>query len=145
VTAQPETQPELDELTRDECFRVVASHSIGRIAVAPPDRSPYVVPVNYVLDLEMVVFRSDPGTKLDVAPQHPVSFQVDDFDPYHRTGWSVLLQGSAAEVPPPEVSHLGLESWVGGAKAHWIRVVPVVVTGRRIHLPDAAPDERGYL
>jgi hypothetical protein len=93
----------------------------------------------------VIVFRSDPGTKVDVAPQHPVSFQVDYFDPYHRTGWSVLLQGTASEVPPSEVSHLGLESWAGGEKAHWVRIVPVVVSGRRIHLPADIADERGYL
>jgi len=145
VTTWRASDPGLYELDREECFRLVASHSIGRIAVALPGQSPFVVPVNYVLDVEMIVFRSDPGTKVDVASQHPVSFQVDYFDPVSRSGWSVLLQGTAAEVSHDEISHLDLESWVGGDKAHWVRVVPVVVTGRRIHLPPATPDERGYL
>jgi nitroimidazol reductase NimA-like FMN-containing flavoprotein (pyridoxamine 5'-phosphate oxidase superfamily) len=145
VAARHEQEPELDELTRDECFRLVASHSIGRIAVAPPGRSPFVVPVNYVLDVEEVVFRSDPGTKIDVAPRHPVSFQVDFFDPFSRTGWSVLLQGTAAAADPAEVAHLGLESWAGGEKAHWMRVLPVEVTGRRIRLPESTAEPRGYL
>jgi nitroimidazol reductase NimA-like FMN-containing flavoprotein (pyridoxamine 5'-phosphate oxidase superfamily) len=145
VTVEPDPQPDLDELTREECLRLVASHSIGRVAVAPPGRSPFVVPVNYVLDVEAIVFRSDPGTKIDVAPHHPVSFQVDFFDPFNRTGWSVLLQGTAAEADAAEVAHLRLESWAGGEKAHWVRIVPVEVTGRRIHLPEGIAEPRGYL
>jgi nitroimidazol reductase NimA-like FMN-containing flavoprotein (pyridoxamine 5'-phosphate oxidase superfamily) len=145
VATWREPEPGLDELSREECLRLVASHSIGRIAVAPPGQSPHVLPVNYVLDVDVIVFRSDPGTKVDLTPHHPVSFQVDHFDPSDRTGWSVLLRGNASEVQRSEVSHLGLESWAGGEKAHWVRVVPVIVTGRRIHLPAVTPDERGYL
>ncbi len=37
---------------------------LGRIAVAAPSGPPEVMPVNYVLDGEAVVFRSDLGTKL---------------------------------------------------------------------------------
>ncbi len=135
----------LDELSREECLTLVASHSIGRLAVAVPGEAPHVVPLNYVLDVDVVVFRTDSGLKLEAARSHPVSFQVDFFDPYSRSGWSVLIHGTAADVDASEATHLDLESWAGGTKAHWMRVVPRRISGRRIHLPEGLPDRRGYL
>ena len=137
--------PGLDELTREECLRLTASHSVGRLAVADRGRPPLVVPVNYVLDVDAVVFRSDPGMKVHLARQYPVSFQVDFIDPSHHGGWSVLISGLAVEVEPSEVAHLDLESWVGGAKAHWMRLLASEVSGRRIRLADVPRDPRGYL
>ncbi len=137
--------PNLEEITREECFRLVASLSIGRVAVARNDEPPLVVPVNYVLDGEAIVFRSDPGTKLFALRHKPISFQVDFVDPFHRAGWSVLMQGIAYEAISREVEHLKVESWAGGAKQHWVRFVPSVVTGRRIRLPEIEINARGYL
>src|SRR5690349_14661063 len=145
MTTAPEEGSSLDELTREDCLQLVASHSIGRLAVAVPGQPPIVVPLNYVLDVDVVVFRSDPGTKVDLAREHPVSFQVDFFDPIHRSGWSVLIRGVAVGVDPTDVAHLDLESWVGGAKGHWMRVLPRQVTGRRIRLADVPRDPRAYL
>lgn len=139
------SSPELEELSREECFQLVASLSIGRVAVARHDQPPLVVPVNYVLDGEVVVFRSDPGTKVYALREQPISFQVDVVDPYHRAGWSVLITGVAYEATLVEIEHLTIEPWSGGAKQHWIRVLPQVVTGRRIRLPEIRTRDRGYL
>ena len=123
----------------------MASLSIGRIAVGRHDEPPLVVPVNYVLDGEVIVFRSDPGSKLSALSQHPISFQVDFVDPFHRTGWSVLVSGVACAANQREIDHLIVEPWAGGAKRHWVRVLPSVVTGRRIRLPEIQRDSRCYL
>ena len=141
----PEPDRGLEELSRDECMRLLASASIGRVAVPSPDGSPLVVPVNYVLDGEVVVFRSDPGSKLFALREYPMSFQVDSVDPFRRTGWSVLVRGIAYEAVPEEVEHLTVEPWTGGEKQHWVRVLPRVVSGRRIRLPPIRTDARGYL
>ncbi len=125
----------LSELTRDECLRLVASAPIGRIAVITAEGLPMVVPVNFVLDGETIVFRTDFGTKVDALRRHPVAFEVDELDLSTRTGWSVLVQGVAHEVPPQEVEHVSVEPWVAGERRQWVRVVPRVVTGRRIRLP----------
>ena len=135
----------LDELEHEECLRLVGSMAIGRLAIEVEDASPRVVPVNYVLDGEIVVFRTGPGTKLRALRDTPVSFQVDFFDPFHRSGWSVLISGVAEEVPDRQVAHLLVESWVPGDKHHWIRVLPTAVTGRRIRLPEVPWDRRGYM
>jgi nitroimidazol reductase NimA-like FMN-containing flavoprotein (pyridoxamine 5'-phosphate oxidase superfamily) len=143
VTARDEGG--LEELEHDECLALVGSMSIGRLAVAVEDAPPLVVPVNYVLDGEIVVFRTGPGTKLFALRDTPVSFQVDLIDPFHRTGWSVLIRGVAYEAIDREVAHLVVEPWAAGDKRHWIRVLPTAITGRRIRLPDVQWETRGYL
>lgn len=135
----------LDELEHEECLRLVASMSIGRVAIAVDDAAPLVVPVNYLLDGEVVVFRTGPGTKLRALRDTPISFQVDLIDPFHHTGWSVLIRGVAFETTDRDVEHLVVESWAPGDKHHWIRVLPTSITGRNIRLADASWDTRGYL
>ena len=135
----------LEEIGREECLRLLASLSVGRIAVALPGEPPLVVPVNYVLDGEVVVFRSEPGSKVHAARKQPVSFEVDYVDPFHQTGWSVLVQGAAYEATAREVRNLWVVPWAGGKKDHWIRIVPKGISGRRIRRPEALPlDQRGY-
>jgi nitroimidazol reductase NimA-like FMN-containing flavoprotein (pyridoxamine 5'-phosphate oxidase superfamily) len=118
---------------------------VGRLAIASPGAAPLVVPVNYVLDGEIVVFRSDPGEKVLLLRGSPVSFQIDQIDPFRRTGWSVLVQGVAYEATPREIEHLHIDPWAPGEKSHWVRIVPASITGRRIQLPELRRDSKGYL
>jgi len=143
VGGDPEA-PELEEIPIEECLRLVASMSVGRVAVAVADQAPLVVPVNYVLDGEFVVFRSDPGAKVERALRQHTSFQVDLVDPFHRTGWSVLVRGLAHELTDAQAEHLPLISWVGDPR-HWVRLVPTAITGRRIRLQPIDAEARGYL
>src|SRR6187401_1644040 len=85
----------LQSLTIDECVELLAARSVGRLAVNNQGDGPLVTPVNYVWSGSAVVFRTDPGTKLDALSHGPVSFQVDEIDPIHRIGWSVLVRGRA--------------------------------------------------
>jgi nitroimidazol reductase NimA-like FMN-containing flavoprotein (pyridoxamine 5'-phosphate oxidase superfamily) len=132
----------LEVLTVEECYELVRGQVIGRLAIGSGQGPPFVAPVTFVLDDTSIVFRSDPGEKFDAVDQH-VTFQVDGFDPHHRTGWSVLLHGRIELAADADVAHLDLEPWIG-PRAFWIRLVPEVVTGRRLvlHLPDV--DARGY-
>ena len=134
----------LDEISHEECWQLLARFSVGRFAVAPPSKSPLVVPVNYVIDGESIVFSSDPGMKLTLLGSQPASLEVDCIDPFHRIGWSVLVQGAATMVEQDTVAHLELTSWVG-ERTHWVRLLPQLVTGRRIHPSDIARDRDGYL
>jgi uncharacterized protein len=143
--AAPGRPAGIEELTEAECRTLLASQTVGRLAVRLADDSILVAPVNYVVDDGAVVFRTDEGTKLEAASHHLVSFQTDAVDPYHRTGWSVLVQGCVAEAPPAEVEHLVLVSWATGDKPHWMRIVPRRITGRRLRPAEAELDLRGYL
>jgi Pyridoxamine 5'-phosphate oxidase len=57
----------LEVLDRDECLRLLASQPVGRVAVVV-DGSPMIFPVNYALDGESIVFRSDAGSKISGSP-----------------------------------------------------------------------------
>ena len=136
---------DLEELSREECLALLAGRGVGRLAVAAPGAAPYVMPVNYLLDGEVVVFRSGVGSKLRTLRGTPVSFQLDDIDPTHRTGWSVLVRGRAYEATHWEIDHLDLTAWAPGDKSHWVRVAPDAITGRRIRRQDGFVDLGGYL
>jgi nitroimidazol reductase NimA-like FMN-containing flavoprotein (pyridoxamine 5'-phosphate oxidase superfamily) len=130
------------ELSKSECFALLARERLGRVAVVD-DRGPVVFLVNFVLDRHMVVFRTDEGTKLDAACRgRRVAFEIDGTDTAHRTGWSVLVRGEAIEVTGAaelvRLRKLPLNPWAPGAKTHYVRILPAVLTGRRIWTPGGA-------
>ena len=128
----------IETLDRETCLKLLATQEVGRVAVVDHGR-PYVVPVNYALDGEAVVFRSGVGTKLDGISRSLVAFEVDELDPATRSGWSVLVQGWAQEVTPLDrpdlverVSRLELHPWAAGNRPSIVRVTADIVTGRRV-------------
>src|SRR5581483_5524349 len=123
----------------DECWHLLSQHDVGRLAVNIPEDAPMVVPVNYVVDGRVIVFRSDPGTKIDALRTGPISFQLDEVNPSSRLGWSVLISGVAYEATPDEIAHLRLTPWTDGDKRLWVRLIPRTVTGRRITLAEYVP------
>jgi nitroimidazol reductase NimA-like FMN-containing flavoprotein (pyridoxamine 5'-phosphate oxidase superfamily) len=63
---------------------------------------PVIIPVNYLLDEDTVVFRTDAGSKLHAAIRGaPVAFEVDGVDQDRQVGWSVVVRGRAEEVTDP--------------------------------------------
>ena len=134
------------ELTKSECFELLAREHLGRVAMVD-DRGPVVFPVNFVLDRHMVVFRTGEGTKLDAACLGcRVAFEIDGTDAAAHTGWSVVVRGEAVEVTDPaelaRLRKLPLDPWAPGIKTHYVRVLPAVLTGRRIWAP-GGPSDRG--
>jgi nitroimidazol reductase NimA-like FMN-containing flavoprotein (pyridoxamine 5'-phosphate oxidase superfamily) len=136
--------PALEEIDVATCYELLGRCTVGRVAVNVPGLGPLVVPVNFVLDGDAVVFRTDAGTKLRLLRDGPISFQVDSIDHSWHTGWSVLVRGVAYEADGWEVQHLRLDPWAGGGKQHWVRLLPALVTGRRIARAEVAVDARGY-
>jgi nitroimidazol reductase NimA-like FMN-containing flavoprotein (pyridoxamine 5'-phosphate oxidase superfamily) len=137
--------PVFEVLTVEDCLELAATVPIGRLAVSESDGPPHVVPVNFLLDGDVIVFRSDVGTKFRLLRGVAVTFEVDSLDPFTHTGWSVIFQGPAYEASHWETDHLELEPWVPGSKAHWVRILPALISGRRIRLVEIAPSRRGYL
>jgi uncharacterized protein len=131
------------ELTRSECFDLLATEHLGRVAVVD-DRGPVIFPVNFVLDRHTVVFRTGTGTKLSAASLgRRVGFEVDRADPATHTGWSVLVRGEAVEVTDraelARLRALPLQAWAPGARGHYVRILPATLTGRRILAPSTVP------
>ena len=139
---RPAPDATVQRLDRDECLRLLATDHIGRLAVVV-GRSPNIFPVNYFLDGDVVVFRSDSGTKVDYGLRGPVAFEIDAFDRSTRTGWSVVVSGRLEEPPPfdtpaqERIRTLPVQPWASGDKPHWLRIVPSRITGRRLTSPGA--------
>jgi uncharacterized protein len=142
----PERQVYWQELTKGECFGLLARQQVGRVAVVD-DRGPVVFPVNFVLDRHMVVYRTDEGTKLDAAAGcSRVAFEIDGIDAAAHTGWSVVVRGEAVEVTDRQelvrLRKLPLFPWAPGARTRYVRILPSKLTGRRISRV-GAPSGRG--
>ena len=148
---QPGRQVRWQELTKSECFELLSREHLGRVAVVD-DLGPVVFPVNFVLDRHMVAFRTGDGTKLDAAVRGSrVAFEIDGADAAAHTGWSVVVRGEAVEVTDPaelaRLRKLPLHPWAPGAKAHYARILPATLTGRRISVPQqpTGPARRSHL
>jgi nitroimidazol reductase NimA-like FMN-containing flavoprotein (pyridoxamine 5'-phosphate oxidase superfamily) len=131
------------ELTKQACFALLAQQRLGRVVLVD-DRGPLALPVNFLLDQHTVLFRTDEGSKLEVASRGGrVAFEVDGVEEATRTGWSLLIRGEAIEVTDPaelaRVRRLPLYPWAPGAKSRYVRILPTVLTGRRIALAEDAP------
>lgn len=128
-----------EELAKPECFELLGAHRIGRVALVDA-LGPVIFPVTYILDRHMVVFRTDEGTKLGAAGSRSrVAFEIDGTDATTCTGWSVVVRGEAVEVTDPgemaRLHELPLHPWAPGPKRHYVRILPALLTGRRIMLP----------
>jgi uncharacterized protein len=127
----------MESLGADECLRLLNEHParVGRVAVAGP--RPMIFPVNYQVDGDSIVFRTDPGSKLDAAVRNEfVAFEVDWVDPSWEVGWSVLIRAQAKEVVDPDelarLRRLPLRAWAPGERDHYVRIFPEIISGRRI-------------
>ncbi len=88
----------LEILDRDECLRLLASVTLGRIGFSS-GALPTVLPVNFEVDGERILVRTVRGSMLHAALRDAVvAFEADDFDPVRHSGWSVAVTGIATEV-----------------------------------------------
>lgn len=132
------TQRQLEELSAAECFKLLNGGHVGRVVYVDDD-GPVAVPVNYALADHDVVVRVEGGAKQAAMAQSIVAFEVDHIDEDERAGWSVLIRGHGREVPIEEVPALlrDMEAgpprpWAIGVHKVWLRIVPALVTGRRL-------------
>jgi len=151
TAGQPEAT--MHTIPTDECYRLLATHEIGRIGINA-EHYPLILPVNYAVDGTTLVVRTRPGTILRAATHANVTFEVDEIDRRTRSGWSVLVRGQAEEVGDEHRAELvastrrtGVQPWAPGEHGTWLRLIAHDVSGRRIvpgELPPAV-DERAYL
>ena len=134
-----EDDRELEVLTRVECLRLLRANSFGRVGLIVDGR-PLVLPVNYGMEGEVVVFRTGPGTKLRWAPMRRVAFEVDEIDRDHGLAWSVLVQGVAQDVARAAGGYGRALRWVTvepsapGERDHRVAIDASEISGRRFAL-----------
>jgi hypothetical protein len=135
----------LDEIGREECIRLLRGETVGRVAFCS-EGHPVVLPVNFVVLNESVIFRTGPGAKLEAAVLGgPIAFEVDAIDRWYHEGFSVLVVGRCREVTdPPELEflkHAPLVPWAGAGRDHFVKISLDEVSGRRIRHRDPAASD----
>ncbi|CAG7638281.1 pyridoxamine 5'-phosphate oxidase family protein [Rhodococcus opacus] len=133
-------EPHVRELAVNECWALLRTESVGRLAVWVDDH-PDIFPLNYAVDHGTIVFRSGSGTKVSAAlSDAPVALEVDGYETSSREAWSVVIKGRAEGIQEidelMDTVDLPLFPWQGGAKNLFIRLVPTLVTGRRFPVAD---------
>ncbi|WP_405776601.1 DUF1918 domain-containing protein [Streptomyces sp. NBC_01538] len=129
--------PQLRDIGPEECRTLLSTHGVGRIAVSAPDGRPAVVPVNYEVVDDAIVFRTAPDSTPAAAVGTEVAFEIDHMDEALSQGWSVLAVGPASVVTEPDAvrrltEHAHTTPWAGGERAMWVSIRPAHLTGRRI-------------
>jgi hypothetical protein len=135
-------------LDRDACIAHLASVAVARIGLSV-QALPVILPVNFVIDGDDIVIRTNAGTKTEAALRGSVvAVEADDYDAFAHTGWSVLVRGRSRLVEDPrEIERLGglwVRAWGTPQTDRWIAIAMEVVTGRsivhvaRTHRPEAA-------
>lgn len=125
-------------LMTNECWELLRQQEVGRLAVIVGDR-PEIFPVNFVVDHGSIVFRTAEGSKLAALADHAnVAFEVDGWT--EGEAFSVIVAGRGAEIGNRDelfdAVELPLFPWHTAPKAHFVRVEPEVVSGRRFAVVD---------
>lgn len=129
-------RPELIELSPERCWELLGRKSVGRLAVAITNH-PDIFPVNYRAHDGTIVIRTAEGQKLAAAVLGTaVAFEVDALDEISKTGWSIVVKGTADEPQRLEdylgAEDLGIETWASGEKSRYIIISPSTITGREL-------------
>jgi nitroimidazol reductase NimA-like FMN-containing flavoprotein (pyridoxamine 5'-phosphate oxidase superfamily) len=139
------TQRELEELSPEECFELLARAHVGRL-VYHDEIGAVAVPVNYALAGRDLIFRVEGGAKQAAMEEPTLAFEVDHVDEVDRSGWSVLIRGPGSEIEIDRVPGLlhTLQRdfptpWALGVHNVWLRITPQVVSGRRLGEMKSAP------
>ncbi len=124
----------LEILHLGDCYVLLQSVPVGRIGFICGGEV-VILPVNFVVDGQDVVFKTGAGSKLSaVEVGQYVEFEADSYDAAKRDGWSVVVNGLAEIVDTGEetarLETLGLAPW-GGTAGIWVRIRPSSISGRR--------------
>ena len=131
----------MEELSRDECLRLIATTAVGRI-IYTRQAMPAVELVNFAVHDGDIVIRTNRSGKLAVAVTGAVvAFEVDQLNPGDQTGWSVTAIGRSRVVSDPaeveRLSGIGLSTWAPGEREHFIRISTEIVNGRMLKVRQA--------
>ena len=126
----------LIELDREECLELLAAKSVGRIAYAA-DYGARILPVNYVLADDSIVFRTVPdGEIFHHALSSVCAFEIDETDEFFESGWSVVVVGRLELATGDDFDHMRYgklpQPWATGSRYMFVRLPCTQVSGRRV-------------
>jgi nitroimidazol reductase NimA-like FMN-containing flavoprotein (pyridoxamine 5'-phosphate oxidase superfamily) len=133
----------LEELSESECWTLLRTVDVGRLATPTSRGGVEIFPVNHVVDQGSIVFRTAVGTKLTSALEAAeIAFEADNAAPSQTEQrddpWSVVVHGTAVlitlETELFDTFDLTVHPWHVSNKPHFVRLVPTVVSGRRFRI-----------
>lgn len=117
------------------CLRLLTQERIGRLGLSVGSL-PVILPVNYVVQDHKIVFRSEDGDKSLAAERGTVAcLEVDHFDRFEHSGWSVMATGRLAIVEPDRAGayeRLPVVPWALGVESRFIELSIDLLSGRSI-------------
>jgi nitroimidazol reductase NimA-like FMN-containing flavoprotein (pyridoxamine 5'-phosphate oxidase superfamily) len=134
------------ELTEDECWRLLASASIGRV-VFTYHAMPAIRPVNHLIDGRKIIIRTHLGAAIASRATEQssdsqgktcgsvVCYEADELDPVRHTGWSVIATGLARLVADPaDIARYAtaVEPWIAGDMNQVVAIEPQIISGIRL-------------
>lgn len=125
-------QGHFEQLDAAECAQLLREASIGRVAFTGPDGLT-VLPLAYVVDGDEIILRTASTTQLaGLDPETRVAFEVDEFDPEVRNGWSVLARGRLRPVESARVLPGTPQPFVPGERETLVALAVETLTGRAV-------------
>jgi pyridoxamine 5'-phosphate oxidase-like protein len=119
-----------DVLSERECWQLLATVSVGRLALSV-HALPVIVPVQYYLDgRRLAVCLGHHGLPERSLDEAIIAFGADSIDTVTRSGWSVQVQGRSV-IP----RGLRIDTDCGWpAAAQIVEIEPGRIRGHRMHL-----------
>jgi nitroimidazol reductase NimA-like FMN-containing flavoprotein (pyridoxamine 5'-phosphate oxidase superfamily) len=133
-------RPALRPLPESECWKLLHSGDLGRIALVV-EEWPQVFPVTYAVGDRALVFRSAPGAKASYGPGSRACFEIDGWDDRSGVGWSVMLLGVLRDITDRideqavELRQLSLHPAAPGVRARVLALHLSRISGRRFGGP----------
>jgi uncharacterized protein len=121
---------------RAECMQLLAAKSVGRVPYAT-DTGARILPVNYVLGADCVIFRTVPdGEVFRYALNSTCVFEIDETNEFFESGWSVVAVGRLQLATEDDFAQMRYgrlpEPWAAGSRWMFVRLPCEHVSGRRV-------------
>ena len=126
-----------NELSPRECRDLLEGGVVGRLAMATPV-GPRIVPVNYAVHDDSIVFRTAPYSELSTYGwDTDLAFEVDHIDYETHQGWSVVAVGRAHVIDDPdEVQRIRARwdprPWAPGSRNLYVKLAWRELSGVRL-------------
>jgi hypothetical protein len=126
----------LVEMSREECLHALDARPVGRLAYNGED-GPRILPVNFILTEDAIVFRTlADGEIAKYAVDTTCAFEVDDFDEFFESGWSVLAVGLAQLLTEADFQRLRYgkipQPWANGPRILFVKLPLGQLSGRQL-------------